>query len=67
MHDSHHRKESDSKQHRRKKRGERDSDHDALATATKITRLSLCHVRTAQHERVGVPAEMRTRGIPLRW
>jgi hypothetical protein len=44
---SHHRKERDCKQHRRKKRAERDSDHDALATPTKITGLSFCHVRTA--------------------
>lgn len=64
---SQHRKESDCKQHRRKQRGERDSEHDALATATKITRLSLCHVRTALLERFGVPAEMRARCIPLRW
>ena len=63
---SHHRKERDCQQHRRKKRAERDSDHDALAAAAKITRLSLCHVHTALHERFGVPAEVRTRCIPLR-
>ena len=54
---SHHGKEKDRKQHRRKKRGKRNGDHDALATATKIRRLSLCQVRTAVHERLGVPAE----------
>ena len=52
---SHHCKESDCKQHRRNKRGERNSNHDALATAARITRLSLCHVRTAQHERLVCP------------
>lgn len=49
---SYHRKESDREQHRRDKRGENDGDHDAsLATATKIARLSLCHVRSALRER----------------
>ena len=39
------------------KRGERDSDHDALATATRIARRSLCHVRTVLHQRFGAPAK----------
>ncbi len=50
---SHHSEESDCEQHGRNKRGECDGDHDAaLATATKIARLSLCHIRSALRERL---------------
>jgi hypothetical protein len=63
-----HRKESDGEQHRRNKRCECDSDHDAtLATATYIARLSFCHVRLARRGRFSVFAPMRTGHIPLRW